>query len=168
MKFFSSESGIKTHVLAIEPGEYMLESITELIERAGIRDGAVVSGIGTLDQCIMHMVKPGGQVIVEWDDTPLELVGMQGVIADGVPHIHASNLDDALFAQGYVTASERLWQMDSLRRLSAGDLSEIVGVPGLQFDRESRRLRIRRIAEEIYPNLAPAERAASWRWRSAS
>jgi len=63
MKFFSSESGIKTHVLAIEPGEYMLESITELIERAGIRDGAVVSGIGIFDQCIMYMVKPGGQVI---------------------------------------------------------------------------------------------------------
>ena len=101
MKFFSSESGIKTHVLAIEPGEYMLESITELIERAGIRDGAVVSGIGTLDQCIMHMVKPGGQVIVEWDDTPLELVGMQGVIADGVPHIHATVSDKQSAVSGH-------------------------------------------------------------------
>ena len=38
-----------------------------------------------------------------------------------VPHIRASNLNDALFAQGYVTASERMWQMDSLRRLAAGD-----------------------------------------------
>jgi penicillin amidase len=78
----------------------------------------------------------------------------------GVPHIHASNLDDVLFAQGYVTASERMWQMDSLRRLSAGDLSEIVGPMALASDRESRRLRIRRLAEEIYPALPPADRAA--------
>ena len=62
----------------------------------------------------------------------------------GVPHIHASNLNDALFAQGYVTASERLWQMDSLRRLAAGDLAEVVGPQALQVDRESRRLRMRR------------------------
>ena len=78
----------------------------------------------------------------------------------GVPHIHASNLDDVLFAQGYITASERMWQMDSLRRLSAGDLSEIVGPVALASDRESRRLRTRRLAEEIYPALLPADRAA--------
>jgi penicillin amidase len=78
----------------------------------------------------------------------------------GVPHIHASNLDDALFAQGYVTASERLWQMDSLRRLSAGDLSEIIGPPTLTLDREARRLRTRRDAEEIYTSLPAGERAA--------
>ena len=77
-----------------------------------------------------------------------------------VPHIHAANLDDALFAQGYVTASERMWQMDGLRRLSAGDLSEIVGPATLASDRESRRLRIRRLAEDIYPSLPPATRAA--------
>ena len=45
MNFFSSDAGVRTHVLAIEPGEYMLESIMALIERAGIRTGAVVSGI---------------------------------------------------------------------------------------------------------------------------
>lgn len=78
----------------------------------------------------------------------------------GVPHIHASNLDDLLFAQGYVTASERLWQMDTLRRLSAGELSEIIGPQVLPTDRESRRFRTRRIAEEIYTHLDPADRAA--------
>ncbi len=78
----------------------------------------------------------------------------------GVPHIHAANLDDALFAQGYVTASERLWQMDSLRRLSAGDLAEVIGPQALPLDRESRRLRMRRLAEETYTSLSPADRAA--------
>src|SRR5579883_236705 len=78
----------------------------------------------------------------------------------GVPHIHGSNQDDLLFAQGYVTASERLWQMDSLRRLAAGDLSEVVGPVALGIDRESRRLRLRRIAEEIYTSLTPGDRGA--------
>jgi penicillin amidase len=78
----------------------------------------------------------------------------------GVPHIRAANLDDVLFAQGYVTASERLWQMDSLRRLSGGDLAEIVGPQALMLDREAHRFRTRRLAEEIYTSLKPADRAA--------
>src|ERR1700735_2869261 len=49
--------------------------------------------------------------------------------ARGVPHIRAASIDDALFTQGYVTAQDRLWQMETLRRFSAGDLSEVVG-PG--------------------------------------
>ena len=45
----------------------------------------------------------------------------------GVPHIRAANLEDALFLQGYATAQDRLWQMDALRRLAGGRLSEIIG-----------------------------------------
>src|SRR5262249_20060758 len=44
----------------------------------------------------------------------------------GVPHIRASKLEDALFVQGYVTAQDRLWQMDALRRFNAGELAEII------------------------------------------
>lgn len=80
--------------------------------------------------------------------------------ARGVPHIHAASLDDALFVQGYVTAQDRLWQMDALRRYTAGELSEIIGPGSLDTDRESRRLRLRRIAEDAYTTLPPADRAA--------
>src|ERR1700680_1260963 len=45
----------------------------------------------------------------------------------GEPHIRAANLEDALFIQGFVTAQDRLWQMDSLRRFAGGDLAEIIG-----------------------------------------
>ena len=45
--------------------------------------------------------------------------------AHGVPHIRAQSLADALFAQGYVTAQDRLWQMDLSRRNAEGELSEI-------------------------------------------
>src|SRR5689334_7311485 len=44
-----------------------------------------------------------------------------------IPHIYASQLQDAWFAQGYVTASLRLWQMDFLSYVAAGRLSEIFG-----------------------------------------
>ncbi|MFB3829276.1 MAG: penicillin acylase family protein [Bryobacteraceae bacterium] len=78
----------------------------------------------------------------------------------GVPHISAASLDDALFAQGYVTAQERLWQMDALRRLAAGELAEVIGPAGLAADRDARRLRMRRIAEQVTAGLAEDDRAA--------
>jgi penicillin amidase len=78
----------------------------------------------------------------------------------GEPHIRAASLDDAFFAQGYCTAQERIFQMDLLRRLSAGELSEILGPMTLETDQESRRLRLRRIAENAYLTMRPDERAA--------
>ncbi len=78
----------------------------------------------------------------------------------GTPHIRAGSLDDALFTQGYVTAQDRLFQMDGLRRLSAGDLAEVFGPSFLERDREARRYRFRRIAEEAYGALPAADRAA--------
>jgi len=77
----------------------------------------------------------------------------------GVPHISAASEDDVFFAQGYVTAQDRLFQMDGLRRLAGGDLSEIVGAGALDLDRDSRRLRMRRIAEMAYLALPPQDRA---------
>ncbi|HUJ49310.1 MAG TPA: penicillin acylase family protein [Bryobacteraceae bacterium] len=77
----------------------------------------------------------------------------------GVPHIAAANWEDAIFLQGYVTAQDRLWQMDALRRLAAGELSEIIGPSALELDREARRLRMRRMAHEYYQNLTAGDRA---------
>ncbi len=78
----------------------------------------------------------------------------------GEPHIRAASVEDAFFVQGYVTAQDRLWQMDALRRYSGGSLAEILGPNLLESDRESRKLRIRRIAEDAYVTLPPADRAA--------
>ena len=77
----------------------------------------------------------------------------------GVPHINGASWQDAIFLQGYVTAQDRLWQMDALRRLAAGELSEIVGPSALELDREARRLRMRRMAREHYKTLPPGDRA---------
>lgn len=81
----------------------------------------------------------------------------------GVAHISAANIEDALFAQGYVTAQDRLWQMDAIRRLASGELAEIIGEAALESDKESRRLRLRRAAENHLQALPSADR----RWLAA-
>jgi penicillin G amidase len=77
----------------------------------------------------------------------------------GVPHISAGQWEDAIFMQGYATAQDRLWQMDVLRRLAAGELSETFGPSTLELDRESRRMRMRRMAEDHARTLPPTDRA---------
>jgi penicillin amidase len=52
----------------------------------------------------------------------------------GVPHIYAANQKDAMTALGYVHAQDRLWQMELMRRIAPGHLSEIFGTPVLKTD----------------------------------
>lgn len=77
----------------------------------------------------------------------------------GIPHIEAASWQDAIFLQGFVTAQDRLWQMDGLRRFGAGELSEIVGPAALDTDKKARPLRMRTIAESYVRNLSPEDRA---------
>src|SRR5579885_1786732 len=58
--------------------------------------------------------------------------------AAGVPHIAAANDRDAAFALGFVHAQDRLFQMDMMRRLGAGRLSEVLGPATLATDRTMR------------------------------
>lgn len=62
----------------------------------------------------------------------------------GVPHIYAANLEDLFFAQGYVQAQDRLWQMELNRRLAKGQLSEIFGKEAFEADRFVRTVGIAR------------------------
>ncbi len=78
--------------------------------------------------------------------------------AIGVPHIRAANIEDALFLEGYAMAQDRLWQMDGLRRRAAGELAEIAGPAAVEADRESRRFRMRRVAEEQERRLSADDR----------
>ena len=78
--------------------------------------------------------------------------------AHGVPHIDAASQDDLLVAQGYVTAQDRLWQMDASRRSSNGELAEIMGPAVIQHDKTERVLQIRLTAQRFYGNLPAADR----------
>jgi penicillin amidase len=75
----------------------------------------------------------------------VELTGLTGtVVAEfdhrGVPHLFAPDLYSLFFAQGYVTARDRLWQMDIQSRAGMGRLAEIMGPGLLRFDLERRRM----------------------------
>ena len=62
----------------------------------------------------------------------------------GVPHIYAQNQLDMFFAQGYVQAQDRLWQIDMWRRTNEGRLAEILGPEAFEHDRLAHsRLRLR-------------------------
>ncbi len=77
----------------------------------------------------------------------------------GVPTIDAASLEDLFFAQGYVTAQDRLWQMDMMRRFGAGELSEILGEETLKLDREQRILGLRAAARKSLEMASPRERS---------
>jgi penicillin amidase len=66
----------------------------------------------------------------------------------GVPTIEAASLDDLFFAQGYVTAQDRLFQMDVMRRFAGGELSEILGEDTIKLDREQKVLGLRATAKK--------------------
>ncbi len=59
---------------------------------------------------------------------------------NGIPHIYAKNEHDLYFALGYVSAQDRLWQMDLSRRIASGRLSEIFGVGTIEIDKLFRTL----------------------------
>ena len=91
MRTFEAGPIGRTFVIAFERGDYLLEGINEQIEKNGIRNGVVVSGIGTFDKAIFHRVTTTDEVAVEdfiEIDEPMELSAVQGVIADGFPHLH--------------------------------------------------------------------------------
>ncbi|MAU75423.1 MAG: hypothetical protein CL831_00950 [Crocinitomicaceae bacterium] len=82
-----------------------------------------------------------------------------------VPHIYAESETDAMFALGYVHASERLWQMDLLRRAGGGELSELLGADMVENDRYLRTLGIRDAAVK---DAALFEHTSSEKTKSAA
>lgn len=84
-------------------------------------------------------------------DGRLQLRGLTAAVtvtrdSHGVPTIEAASMEDLFFAQGYVTAQDRMWQMDVMRRLGRGELSEILGPGTIKVDREQRILGLRAAA----------------------
>jgi penicillin amidase len=89
----------------------------------------------------------------------LKLKGLRGKVTVQfdkrmVPHIFAEHELDAYYAQGYITAFFRLWQMDMITRASGGFVAEVVGPIGLQNDLEKRRMGVLGAAEKMAEALS--------------
>ena len=97
-------------------------------------------------------------------DGDVQLAGLSAPVivrrdAHGVPHIDAATQADLFVAQGYVTAQDRLWQMDASRRAANGNLAEILGPGLIQNDKTQRVLQVRLTAQRVYDHLPAVERA---------
>ncbi len=116
---------------------------------------AILIILGMLLSALSYKILNDIQPIAEGE---IRLAGLKSpvrIIRDiyAIPHIYAENDHDLLFAQGYVTAQDRLWQMDLSRRISTGRLSEIFGERTVEIDYFFRSLEIGQIAEKMYDNL---------------
>ena len=94
----------------------------------------------------------------------LRLTGLDAPVevfrdAYGIPHVRAAGERDAFFAQGFVTAQDRLWQMEYDRRRGAGRWAEAVGPPALEQDKLMRRFRLEASARADYQAVADHTRA---------
>ena len=97
-------------------------------------------------------------------DGTISLAGLSAPVtvtrdSHGVPGIEAATLEDLFYAQGYVTAQDRLWQMDVMRRFAAGEMSEILGPALIEHDREQRILGLRAAAQNQAALLSPRDRS---------
>ena len=91
-------------------------------------------------------------------DGAVALEGLDGSVdiyrdSYGIPHIYAETSADLFFAQGYVEAQDRFWQMEFQRRVGRGELSEILGDTTLGTDIFLRTMGFRELAEEDYAQL---------------
>ncbi len=94
----------------------------------------------------------------------LKLEGLKGGVEvrtdeSGIPHIFAGNEDDLFFAQGYITARERMFQMDLTRLAGRGELSTLLGEATVKTDLFFKTMGFYRAAEKEYAALDPGTRA---------
>jgi penicillin G amidase len=113
--------------------------------------------------CGVLWLRAGAKAALSQLDGEVHLAGLSApvsVVRDphGVPHIQAATQDDLLIAQGYVTAQDRLWQMDAYRRNADGNLAEILGPSLMRHDETQRVLQFRNTAQRIYANLSAQDR----------
>ncbi len=112
MDYFSAAEWGRTFILRLDRGDYVLESIIELINKENIKDAVVVSGIGSLDECVIHMVTntetPYQEYFKRWSNQPLELASVSGLIINGQPHLHTVVSDTESACAGHLEKGCRI------------------------------------------------------------
>jgi penicillin amidase len=151
----------------------MVTTATPTITPAGRRSRWVTLGRVLLVLVVLIAVLIGAAVLwfrhaayaaLPQVDGTIHVAGLSAPVkvirdAQGVPHISAASLHDLFLAQGYVTAQDRLWQMDMTRRYAAGELSEVLGERALKSDTTQRILGLRQVADEAAKRVTDRDRA---------
>lgn len=121
------------------------------LKRIGLILGAILGLFILIIFIVIQTLKPsysGTQEIAK-------LKGEVNVYYDthGIPHIYGANKEDAFRSLGYVHAQDRLWQMELLRRIGRGGLSEVFGADVLSTDKFFLSLGIDENSERTVANL---------------
>lgn len=114
-----------------------------LLPLAGLAAGALAARLAWRRLLTRALPPRNGRISADGLHQPVEVIRDRW----GVPHIYAADAHDLFFAQGYVHAQDRLFQMDTHRRVGSGRISEIVGASGVASDRFARFLGWTRAAE---------------------
>ncbi len=98
-------------------------------------------------------------------DGHLEVDGLRGTVrierdAHGIPTIRADSIEEALFGQGFAHAQDRLWQLETHRRIGSGRLAEAFGAAAIDSDKFLRALGVKRAAQAQWDKASPALRDA--------
>jgi len=122
----------------------------------------------TVGICAIAINSYHSRAVAQQPAKSLNLPGLQARVTvrrdeRGIPYIEAANDTDLHFAQGYVTASDRLWQMDFLRRTARGELAEVLGAgpnnAALEQDKQHRTLGFTAEAEAEVAQASAQSRA---------
>lgn len=110
---------------------------------------------GLAEQARSALARIEGRIALQGLSKPVEVLRDRW----GVPHIYALTAQDLFFAQGFVTAQDRLYQMEMWRRTGAGELAEVFGPSYLERDRFARLVRYRGDMTAEWQSYAPDTRA---------
>lgn len=113
----------------------------------------LAAGAGTL--VVSTSTRRSGEIELAGLKAPVEISRDE----HGVPTLRAENRDDLFFAQGFVTAQDRLWQMEFQRRVGRGTLSEVLGSRFVETDRFLRTIGFRKAAARAWEDASPEIRA---------
>jgi penicillin amidase len=139
---------------------------TSLIVPASLAVALAWHGLAVAQPAADALLSKARNVLAQLDGS-MRVAGLREgveVLRDrwGVPHIYARNAHDLFFAQGFVAAQDRLFQLDMWRRVAAGETAEVTGPEGLQRDRFARLIRYRGDMDREWGSYSPdAEQIAA-------
>ena len=103
------------------------------------------------DTYVKNLAQLNGEIKLPGLKEPVEVLRDRW----GVPHIYAKNADDLFFAQGFVVAQDRLFQLDLWRRMAVGELAEVYGIDAFGADMFARKLRYRGDMKAEWESYSP-------------
>jgi len=131
MEYFAGGHLGRTILIRFDKGDLLLERLEEIAAKEGIKSAVVVSGMGTFERCALHMITttgyPGHDQFVTIE-RPLELLSVNGLIADGKAHLHVAVSDTERAYGGHLEPGSRVCYLAEICLVELPD-ARLVRIP---------------------------------------